>query len=53
MTIEDRLAIYGPALCPWCGLHKQVYVRAGSELVCQDCSKEAQAREAMEVDDGD
>ena len=44
--IKDRLDIYGPASCPWCGLHKQVYVRAESELVCTDCSLEAQAREA-------
>ncbi len=28
-----------PSTCPWCGLRKKVYVRAGSELVCIDCVK--------------
>ena len=28
-----------PSTCPWCGLAKKVYVRAGSELVCTDCVK--------------
>lgn len=34
-----------PSTCPWCGLSKKVYVRAGSVLVCTDCIKEAQADE--------
>ena len=52
--IKDRLDIYGPASCPWCGEHKRVYVRAGSELVCSDCAKQAEALDAVwEVDDGD
>jgi len=47
MTIEDRLDIYGPASCPWCGVYKRVYVRAGSELVCVECAREAEALDAM------
>ncbi len=50
MTIEERLDIYGPASCPWCGLYKRVYVRDGTELVCRDCSREAQAIEATWMD---
>lgn len=47
MTIEDRIAIYGPATCPWCGVYKRVYVRAGTELVCQECKREAEGLEAV------
>jgi hypothetical protein len=39
-----------PSTCPWCGLAKKVYVRDGSELVCTDCNKEAQAIEATWLD---
>jgi hypothetical protein len=39
-----------PSTCPWCGLAKKVYVRAGGELVCTDCNKEAQAIEATWLD---
>lgn len=35
----------GPSTCPWCGLTKKVFVRAGSELVCTDCVKEFEASE--------
>ena len=36
-----------PSTCPWCQLNKKVYVRAGSELVCTDCRREAEALDAM------
>ncbi len=39
-----------PTTCPWCGQHKLVYIRAGSDLVCVDCSKQAQALEATADD---
>ncbi len=47
MTIEERIAVYGPASCPWCGLYKRVYVRAGTELVCEECKREAVALDAV------
>ena len=34
--------------CPWCGLTKKVFVRAGSELVCTDCVKEFEASEGSD-----
>ncbi len=36
-----------PSTCPWCGLRNKIYVRAGSELVCTDCRREAEALDAM------
>ena len=36
-----------PSTCPWCGLNKKVYVRAGSELVCIDCVKMDAAMDAL------
>ncbi len=35
-----------PSTCPWCGLRKKVYVRAGSELVCIDCVEKDAAMDA-------
>ena len=35
-----------PSTCPWCGLTKKVYVRAGSELVCTDCVEKDAAMDA-------
>ena len=42
MTTEQ----VGPASCPWCGLAKKVFVRAGSELVCTDCVEKDAAMDA-------
>ncbi len=50
MTIEDRIAIYGPATCPWCGEYRRVYVRWGTEMVCTECKVEAEARDGVEGD---
>ena len=37
-----------PPRCPWCGLNKKIYLRAGSELVCVDCAKTFQASEGSD-----
>ncbi len=39
-----------PSTCPWCGLAKKVFVRAGSELVCADCVKTDAAMDATWMD---
>ena len=49
-TIRDALE---PSTCPWCGLAKKVFVRAGSELVCTDCVEKDAAMDATWNEGGD
>ncbi len=45
-----RESDWGPSTCPWCGLSKKVFVRAGSELVCTDCVEKDAAMDATWMD---
>jgi transcription elongation factor Elf1 len=48
MSIEQRLAVYGLPKCPWCGQVKRVFVKAGDEMVCTNCSLLALSLETHE-----
>ncbi len=48
MNTVIRNAVIEPSTCPWCGLAKKVYVRAGSELVCTDCVEVFEASEGSD-----
>ncbi len=48
-----KRSLVEPSTCPWCGLSKKVYVRAGSELVCIDCVKKDAAMDATWNEGGD
>lgn len=36
MSIEDRLVVYGPAVCPICGKHKETVFAGRYQLTCRD-----------------